>query len=69
MLLHSTLLTQLAPDEIKDQLQRISEIANETPPAQTCRVCGCTDWNACNAGGEPCHWVEPDLCSVCSGAG
>lgn len=27
-----------------------------------CRVCGCTDDNAC-AGG--CYWVEPDLCSAC----
>jgi len=27
-----------------------------------CRVCGCTDAQACPGG---CHWVEPDLCSVC----
>jgi len=33
-----------------------------------CRVCGCTDDNACiNEYGEPCHWVETDLCSNCSG--
>jgi len=30
---------------------------------QTCRVCGCTDENAC-AGG--CAWFEPDLCSLCA---
>lgn len=33
-----------------------------------CRECGCTD-NDCSqciaATGEPCHWVEPDLCSRC----
>lgn len=33
-----------------------------------CRVCGCTD-NDCmqcvEKTGEPCHWVEPDLCSAC----
>jgi hypothetical protein len=32
---------------------------------QSCRVCGCTDRCGCPEG---CHWVEPDLCSVCSGA-
>lgn len=29
---------------------------------QKCRVCGCTDSNACEGG---CYWVEPDLCSRC----
>lgn len=28
-----------------------------------CRVCGCTDENACEGG---CEWVEEDLCSACS---
>jgi hypothetical protein len=27
---------------------------------QRCRVCGCTDDDACQ---PPCWWVEPDLCS------
>jgi hypothetical protein len=33
-----------------------------------CRVCGCTDDHACIdcVTCEPCHWVEPDLCSVCA---
>lgn len=30
---------------------------------QVCRVCGCTQDNAC-AGG--CCWVEEDLCSRCA---
>ena len=32
-----------------------------------CRVCGCTDDKACldEKTGEPCHWVEDDLCSNC----
>ena len=32
-----------------------------------CKVCGCTDDNACidKKTGEPCHWVETDLCSNC----
>ena len=33
-----------------------------------CRVCGCTevDCSQCiEKTGEPCHWVEEDLCSAC----
>lgn len=33
-----------------------------------CRICGCTDddCTGCIAKtGQPCHWVEPDLCSAC----
>jgi hypothetical protein len=32
--------------------------------------CGCTDDNACwdEEAGQPCHWAEPDLCSVCAKA-
>jgi hypothetical protein len=40
------------------------------PPdgVRRCRVCGCTDDHACidTVTCEPCHWVEPDLCSVCA---
>ena len=28
-----------------------------------CRVCGCTEDNACPGG---CYWIEPDLCSACA---
>jgi len=41
---------------------------NELFP-RTCRVCGCTD-DDCSGyierTGEPCHWVEEDLCSACA---
>ncbi len=31
-----------------------------------CRVCGCTDDKAClSEDGDPCWWVELDLCSFC----
>ena len=36
---------------------------------RACHVCGCTERNACEdplSFGDPCHWVEPDLCSVCA---
>lgn len=38
------------------------------PKPGTCRVCGCTDDNACTDFG-PCHWVDPEhtLCSACEG--
>jgi len=31
--------------------------------ARKCRVCGCTEDNACEGG---CSWVEEDLCSACA---
>ncbi len=32
----------------------------------SCRVCGCTDDNACvDLWSNPCWWVEGDLCSEC----
>lgn len=38
------------------------EIGIPVDGAGVCRVCGCTDLNACPGG---CFWVAPDLCSVC----
>jgi PRTRC genetic system protein E len=38
---------------------------------QKCRICGCTEDNCqqcINLTGQPCHWVEPDLCSACQSA-
>lgn len=32
-----------------------------------CRVCGCTERNACMTALGTCHWVEKDLCSACAG--
>jgi hypothetical protein len=35
-----------------------------------CRVCGCTDDDCSGCiekTGEPCYWVEKDLCSACAG--
>ena len=33
-----------------------------------CRVCGCTHFTPCidKRTGEPCHWVEKNLCSACA---
>jgi hypothetical protein len=44
----------------------IDEIHDEP---RKCRVCGCTDDNCqqcVEKTDQPCHWVEPTLCSTCS---
>jgi hypothetical protein len=45
-----------------------STIANAIAPRR-CRICGCTDDDCrqcIEKTGEPCYWVEPDLCSACA---
>jgi ParB/RepB/Spo0J family partition protein len=40
----------------------------KTGAVRKCRVCGCTDDDCSQCvekTGEPCHWVEDDLCSAC----
>jgi len=34
-----------------------------------CRVCGCSNDDACDLGGEPCAWADPErtLCTGCVG--
>ena len=41
----------------------------DTADVQRCRVCGCTNMNACwdPKVNHPCYWVEDDLCSACVG--
>ena len=42
------------------------EARGRTAGKRVCRVCGCTEWYAClNLFGDPCHWIEADLCSAC----
>ena len=38
-------------------------ILEQVDAEPVCRVCGCTQHNACPGG---CYWVEPDLCSACA---
>lgn len=38
------------------------EPVNEAGDAPICRVCGCTDEDACD---PPCSWFSDDLCSAC----
>lgn len=50
-----------ATEETPDGVETPSEGQLEV---RKCRVCGCTDLNACEGG---CSWVEDDLCSNCEG--
>lgn len=43
--------------DVNDLLETVKSIAASI---RRCRVCGCTDDNACPGG---CYWVEDDLCS------
>jgi PRTRC genetic system protein E len=58
-------------DEVKPEDTSAAEEIVEETPVRKCRVCGCTD-NDClqcvAKTGEPCHWVEEDLCSACAPA-
>lgn len=55
------------------ELQELSllidaEIQRRSEQVAFCRVCGCADLDCkqcIERTGEPCHWVEPDLCSAC----
>lgn len=46
--------------DIPELLAKVEEIKKSM---RRCRVCGCTDDNACDGG---CYWVEDDLCSECA---
>ena len=47
-----------------ENYQKEQEELNEIfdPDDRRCRVCACTQFNACPGG---CYWIEEDLCSKC----
>lgn len=46
----------------------IQHMEAEVIDEPVCRCCGCTEHNACiSIQGDPCAWVEDDLCSECVG--
>ena len=51
------------------ELVQMLEVDNESEnDVRKCRVCGCTDHDCrqcIKKTGQPCHWVEYDLCSAC----
>ena len=42
---------------------KLKRLADRVGEIRKCRVCGCTDFKACEGG---CYWVEDDLCSKCA---
>ena len=56
--------------ELADAMKAIRGILPEQEHKdheRACRVCGCTQYNACVVAstGGPCCWIEDDLCSAC----
>lgn len=53
------------------EIEAILRRSNSTEGARRCRECGCTeaDCSECvERTGEPCFWIEVDLCSACEAA-
>jgi hypothetical protein len=48
--------------ELYDELIQLEKTAGEFDEI-ACRVCGCTEDNACPGG---CSWAGPELCSRCA---
>jgi hypothetical protein len=69
-------LRSFLPPEIREISERLdmpdtiqpAEAATDVGDDRYCRVCGCTEGNACHDDetGVGCHWVDQDLCSVCA---
>jgi hypothetical protein len=64
-------ITAALTDHIAGAVPALAHTAPLAVPSllgQVCRVCGCSEHDACGDIDEmPCHWAEPDLCSACSG--
>lgn len=46
-------------------IHKSRSVGKSEAAVRACRVCGCTDFQACEGG---CWWVAADLCSSCSDA-
>lgn len=67
---HATLSIEAKHDRdvAKVEAAQKKERKKSVPKERSCRVCGCTQDNCqqcIEKTGEPCHWVEEDLCSAC----
>lgn len=49
--------------ELREMIAYILDEEEKDENERKCRVCGCTEDNACEGG---CYWVEEDLCSKCA---
>lgn len=56
-------------DESGESFIMLYSVAEAEEEERKCRVCGCSDYDCSQCIekiGQPCHWVEEDLCSACS---
>lgn len=56
---------------IAAEIDRLQRARNSSQEVRRCRVCGCTDDDCSGCierTGNPCHWIEEDLCSACAGS-
>jgi hypothetical protein len=51
--------------DMTDTMDTVKTAAASEVKERKCRVCGCTETTPCLTMGDPCHWVEKDLCSAC----
>lgn len=54
--------TEIKTEPIAPPASELPLLARDNKQERKCRVCGCTEQNACEGG---CSWVEEDLCSSC----
>lgn len=57
---HSLVISARDEKTILEAFEQVDKLQKAF--ALACRVCGCTENNACPGG---CSWVGPDLCSSC----
>lgn len=65
---HSEMVTLEEMGKLIDRIVESPEPGGNLTLTRKCRSCGCTD-NDCRGcierTGEPCRWIEDDLCSAC----
>ena len=60
----------LAEQDLPEEVRNAVEAKRSHGELRSCRVCGCTDddcMGCVERTGEPCTWVDEDLCSACVG--
>ena len=59
-------MTRANPGTFIISLAPLPPVCRHPEPVRACRECGCWQYDAClHEDGEPCRWVEADLCSAC----
>jgi hypothetical protein len=50
-----------------DILSQLAAIAMHSPidPPRLCRICACSEADACLGHSGPCSWVDEEICSAC----